>query len=90
MQAGGFDGIEIHGGNGYLLQAFMAQKTNQRTDKYGGSVANRCRLLLETVDAVAAAVGPERTAVKIQPGITFSDLIEPEADVKEVSRVRER
>ncbi|KAG2428686.1 hypothetical protein HXX76_011391 [Chlamydomonas incerta] len=83
IKDGGFDGIELHGGNGYLLQSFMAKKTNQRTDKYGGSVANRCRLLLETVDAVAAAVGPERTSVKIQPGITFSDLIEPEADVKE-------
>ncbi|KAG2449680.1 hypothetical protein HYH02_005209 [Chlamydomonas schloesseri] len=83
IKAGGFDGIEIHGGNGYLLQSFMAKKTNQRTDKYGGSVANRCRLLLETVDAVAAAVGPERTSVKLQPGITFSDLVEPEADVKE-------
>ncbi|KXZ54249.1 hypothetical protein GPECTOR_5g34 [Gonium pectorale] len=80
---GGFDGVEIHGGNGYLLQSFLAKKTNSRTDKYGGPIANRARLLLEVVDAVSAAVGAGRTAVKIQPGITFSDLVEPEEDVAE-------
>ncbi|GFR40247.1 hypothetical protein Agub_g818 [Astrephomene gubernaculifera] len=83
VKLGGFDGVEIHGGNGYLLQSFLAKKTNRREDKYGGSIANRSRLLLEVVDAVAAAIGPGRTAVKIQPGVTFSDLIEPEEDVRE-------
>jgi hypothetical protein len=50
----------------------------------GGSIENRARLILEVIDAVAARVGPKRTSVKLQPGVTFSDLVEPEADVKEV------
>ncbi|GLI66864.1 hypothetical protein VaNZ11_010851 [Volvox africanus] len=83
IELGGFDGVELHAGNGYLLQSFLANKTNRRTDKYGGSIANRSRLLLEAIDAVAAAVGPQRTSVKLQPGVTFSDLIEPEEDVRE-------
>ncbi|EFJ45200.1 hypothetical protein VOLCADRAFT_106009 [Volvox carteri f. nagariensis] len=83
VKLGGFDGVELHAGNGYLLQSFLAKKTNLRTDKYGGSIANRSRLLLEAIDAVAAALGPQRTAVKLQPGVTFSDLIEPEEDVRE-------
>ncbi|KAG2493195.1 hypothetical protein HYH03_008615 [Edaphochlamys debaryana] len=83
VELGGFDGVEMHAGNGYLLQAFLARATNTRTDKYGGPIANRARLLLETIDAVAAAIGPSRTAVKIQPGVTAADLIEPEADVAE-------
>lgn len=59
----GFDGVEIHAGNGYLLQQFMATATNNRDDEYGGSVEGRCRLLLEVVDAVAAAVNYELTQV---------------------------
>ncbi len=47
MQVGGFDGVEIHGGNGYLLQSFLARKTNTRADGYGGGVEGRARLLLE-------------------------------------------
>lgn len=76
----GFDGIELHGGNGYLLQSFLAKKTNLREDGYGGSVPNRCRLLLEIVDACSDAIGPGRVAVKLQQGVTFSDLIEPQDD----------
>eukprot|EP00884_Botryococcus_braunii_P015922 jgi/Botrbrau1/3012/Bobra.0070s0010.1 len=76
----GFDGVELHGGNGYLLQEFLAAKTNQRTDEYGGSVENRARFVLEVVDAVASNVGASKTAIKLQPGVTFSDLIEPEED----------
>ena len=49
----GFNGIEIHGGNGYVIDQFLKRSCNKRTDKYGGSVANRCRLCLEMVDAVA-------------------------------------
>lgn len=77
----GFDAVEIHAGNGYLLQQFMALKTNKRSDAYGGAVQNRCRLLLEVLDAVATEVGAERVGVKLQPGVTFSDLVEPEEDV---------
>lgn len=80
----GFDGVEIHAANAYLLQSFTSPILNKRTDKYGGSVENRCRLLLEFVDGVAAAIGPSKTALKIQPGATFGDLIQPEAEVLEI------
>lgn len=81
VKEGGFDGIELHAGNGYLLQQFLAQATNQRADKYGGSVANRARLLLEAVDACVAEVGADKVSIKLQPGVTFSELVEPEDDV---------
>lgn len=57
-QAAGFDGVEVHGANGYLLDQFLSEGINTRTDAYGGSVAGRARLLLETVKCVRAAVGP--------------------------------
>lgn len=58
-KAAGFDGIEIHGGHGYLLSSFMSPKTNTRTDEYGGPLENRARLLLRVIAAVREAVGPE-------------------------------
>lgn len=63
----GFDGVEIHGANGYLIDQFLRDGVNKRTDRYGGSVENRCRFLLEVTDAVIGAVGKERTAVRISP-----------------------
>lgn len=65
--AAGFDGVEIHGANGYLLEQFIKDGANQRTDAYGGSVENRARLLLEVVAAVAKEIGAERTGVRISP-----------------------
>eukprot|EP00250_Pteridium_aquilinum_P007415 c17137_g1_i1 orf=218-1408(+) len=76
----GFDGMELHGGNGYLLQEFLAKKTNLRTDCYGGSVQNRARFVLEVVDACVDAIGADKVGIKLQQGVTFSDLIEPEDD----------
>lgn len=76
----GFDGIELHAGNGYLLQQFLAEKTNLRRDIYGGSVPNRCRFLLEVIDACTSRIGSEKTGVKLQCGVTFSDIIETEED----------
>ncbi len=76
----GFDGIELHVGNGYILQEFLAEKTNMRTDMYGGSLENRCRLVLECIDACGEAIGFHRVAIKVQPGVTFSDLVETEED----------
>ncbi|MDM0066865.1 alkene reductase [Variovorax sp. J31P207] len=74
----GFDGVEIHGANGYLLEQFIKDGANQRTDAYGGSIENRARLLLEVVAAVVKEIGAERTGVRISPvspagGISSSD-----------------
>jgi len=63
----GMDGVEIHAGNGYLLDQFINSASNQRDDAYGGSIENRSRLLLEVVAAVAAEVGADRTAVRLTP-----------------------
>jgi N-ethylmaleimide reductase len=66
MQAG-FDGVEIHGANGYLIDQFLRDNANLRTDAYGGSIENRIRFLVEVTSAVAATVGVERTAVRLSP-----------------------
>ncbi|WP_435013850.1 alkene reductase [Xanthomonas arboricola] len=76
--AAGFDGVEIHGANGYLLEQFIKDGANQRTDAYGGSIENRARLLLEVVAAVSKQIGADRTGVRISPvspasGISGSD-----------------
>lgn len=63
----GFDGVEVHGANGYLLEQFLKDGANQRTDSYGGSVENRARLLLEVTAAVIKEIGAERTGVRISP-----------------------
>ncbi len=65
--AAGFDGVQIHAANGYLLDQFLRDKTNLRSDAYGGSVDNRTRLLREVVGAVAETVGADRTAVRLSP-----------------------
>ncbi len=65
--AAGFDGVEIHGANGYLLEQFIKDGANQRTDAYGGSIENRSRLLLEVVTAVVQEIGAGRTGVRISP-----------------------
>ena len=63
----GFDGVELHGANGYLLDQFLQDSTNQRTDRYGGSLENRARLLLEATDAAISVWGPGRVGVHIAP-----------------------
>jgi N-ethylmaleimide reductase len=70
----GFDGVEIHGANGYLLDQFAKDGANQRTDAYGGSIENRARLMLEISTAVAAAIGPERTGIRISPVTPANDV----------------
>ncbi|OIV89222.1 hypothetical protein TanjilG_24404 [Lupinus angustifolius] len=72
----GFDGIEIHSAHGYLIDQFLKDGINDRTDEYGGSYENRCRFLLQVVKAVASAIGPERVAVRISPAIDFLDAID--------------
>jgi N-ethylmaleimide reductase len=72
--AAGFDGVEVHGANGYLLDQFLRDSTNLRTDQYGGSIANRARLLLEVVSAVSKVWGPDRVGVRISPINPFNDI----------------
>ena len=66
-QKAGFDGVEIHGANGYLLDQFLQDKSNQRTDDYGGSLAHRARLMLEVTDAVVEVWGPGRVGMHLAP-----------------------
>ncbi|KAI8580119.1 hypothetical protein K450DRAFT_238239 [Umbelopsis ramanniana AG] len=70
----GFDGVEIHGANGYLLDQFLQSNTNHRTDEYGGSAENRSRLVLEVIDAVSSAIGQERTSIRFSPYSHFQDM----------------
>ena len=73
MQAG-FDGVEVHGANGYLIDQFLRDSTNDRTDAYGGSVENRARLLIEVMQAVTDEVGAARTGLRLSPVTPFSDI----------------
>jgi N-ethylmaleimide reductase len=73
-RAAGFDGVEVHGANGYLLDQFLEDGTNQRTDDYGGSVENRARLLFEVLAAVSDVWGGARVGVRLSPGGTFNDM----------------
>jgi N-ethylmaleimide reductase len=70
----GFDGVEIHAGNGYLLDQFLRSSTNRRTDAYGGSKENRARLLLEVLDAVCKAIGNDRVGLRLSPVTPFNDI----------------
>jgi N-ethylmaleimide reductase len=70
----GFDGVEIHGANGYLLDQFAKDGTNKRTDAYGGSIENRARLMLEIAEVVTAEAGAERTGIRISPVTPANDV----------------
>ena len=70
--AAGLDGVEIHGANGYLIEQFLRDGTNRRTDQYGGSVTNRARFLFEVTEAVIAAVGADRVGVRLSPANTWN------------------
>jgi N-ethylmaleimide reductase len=74
----GFDGVEIHSANGYLLEQFLQARTNQRTDAYGGSIGNRCRLSLEVTEAVAAVWGADRVGIRLSPFGVANDSGEAE------------
>ncbi len=77
----GFDGVELHGANGYLIQQFLSSSANQRTDGYGGSVAGRIRFAVEAVEAVADAVGPERVGIRLSPGGQLQGIVEENVPV---------
>ena len=70
----GFDGVELHGANGYLLEQFLSPVSNIRDDKYGGSIENRCRFLLEVVEAAGEAIGKERIGIRLSPYGVASDM----------------
>ena len=74
----GFDGVEIHGANGYLIDQFLRSNSNQRTDGYGGSKENRIKFLIEITEAVAKAIGSQKTGVRLSPFISFKDMNDPE------------
>lgn len=74
----GFDGVEVHSANGYLLDTFLQSKTNQREDEYGGSVENRCRFLNEVVEAVTTVWPANRVGVRLSPNGAFNDMGSPD------------
>lgn len=74
----GFDGVEVHSANGYLLDQFLQSRTNQRTDEYGGSIENRFRLLREIVTAIGKVFPPNRIAVRLAPNGVFNDMGSPD------------
>ena len=86
----GFDGIELHSANGYLLEQFLSPFTNQRTDGYGGSVEARCRFVLEVAAATAEAIGRDRVGIRLSPCGVFNDMAPyPEVETTYVYMVRE-
>ncbi|WP_035855837.1 alkene reductase [Cryptosporangium arvum] len=76
----GFDGVELHGANGYLIHQFLSANANRRTDGWGGSVEGRIRFAVEVSDAVVAAVGRDRVGVRISPFNPFNDITEADAE----------
>jgi N-ethylmaleimide reductase len=79
----GFDGVELHGANGYLLEQFLSPVTNVRTDEYGGSIEKRAKFVLEVTEAVAAAIGKDKTGIRLSPYGVASDMPHyPEIDAE--------
>ena len=70
----GFDGVELHGANGYLIDEFIQDVSNQRTDEYGGSIENRSRFAVEIATSIAAAIGADRTAIRLSPFSKFQSM----------------
>jgi N-ethylmaleimide reductase len=79
-QEAGFDGVEFHSANGYLMHQFLSSNANQRTDKYGGSIENRIRAPLEVLDAILAKVPAGKVGLRVSPGHTFNDIVEDDTD----------
>jgi len=75
----GFDGIEIHAGNGYLIDQFLRRSSNKRTDEYGGSITNRLRFALEVIEAVSDEIGPNKVGIRLAPFITQRGMGDSEA-----------
>jgi N-ethylmaleimide reductase len=90
----GFDMIEIHGANGYLLHQFLSTNTNMRTDRYGGSIENRARLTVEVMEAVCSVFSHDRVGLRLSPNFTGQDMADTESEAasmivaRELSRLR--
>ena len=67
----GFDGVEIHGAHGYLIDQFMKDQINDRTDQYGGSLENRCRFALDVVEAIAEEIGADKVGIRLSPFVDY-------------------
>ncbi|KAJ3675330.1 hypothetical protein LUZ60_004372 [Juncus effusus] len=76
----GFDGVEIHGAHGYLIDQFLRDGINDRTDKYGGSLENRCRFALEVIQAVSQEIGPDRVGIRLSPYTNYMDAVDSDPD----------
>ncbi|QLY60693.1 alkene reductase [Citrobacter freundii] len=74
----GFDGVEVHGGNGYLIDQFLRRSSNQRTDEYGGSLENRVRFAQQILEAISEAIGAESTGIRLAPYITQRGMDDPQ------------
>lgn len=72
----GFDGVELHAAFGYLPNQFLVESSNIRTDEYGGSIENRCRFVLEVMQAMVAAIGENKVAIKLSPSIPYNNIID--------------
>lgn len=76
----GFDGVEIHGANGYLIEQFLKDQVNDRTDEYGGRLENRCRFALEVVEAVTNEIGCDRVGIRLSPYTYFMESVDSNPD----------
>lgn len=87
-KAAGFDGVQVHGAHGYLVDQFLRDSLNDRTDQYGGSIENRARLLLAILDAASGVIGADRVGVRISPLVPFNDMKDanPKALVEYLAR----
>ncbi|MFH8611334.1 alkene reductase [Streptomyces sp. NPDC018029] len=85
----GFDGVELHGANGYLIHQFLAPGSNRRTDEWGGPVENRIRFAVEVASAVAAEIGAARTGFRLSPGNPFNDISEPDPEPTHTALAKE-
>ncbi len=73
----GFDGVEVHGAAGYLPDQFLQDVSNKRTDEYGGSIENRARFSLEVMDAIVAAIGAKKSAIRLSPWSVYQGMSTP-------------